>query len=245
MENNKAKIFNLLILDESGSMAAIREQTISGFNEILQSMQSLEKDFQGQSQFVSMYTFNNQDVKTIHDLAKVSSINPISNENYRPDGGTPLLDALGKGISQLEKQIETVASIEGKVFTYQVLVTVLTDGCENSSRIYSKAEIRAMIDRLEKGNWTFTYIGADHDVFSQSSDFGIKNVFNFSKTEEGLETMLKMEKDARMKFNRSVYETVEKPTANFFEDLGNTEGDNKPNDPSNHQKSLLKRFLGK
>ena len=244
MENNKAKIFNLLFLDESGSMDGVREQTISGFNEILQSMQSLEKDFQGQSQFVSMYTFNNQDVKTIHDLVAVTAIKPINNDNYCPTGGTPLLDALGKGITQLEKQIETVANVEGKVFKYQVLVTIMTDGYENSSRFYKLADIRAMIDRLEKGNWTFTYIGADHDVLRQSSDFGIKNSFNFSKDSEGMDLMLKMEKKSRMNFNRIVFDSEEKPTANFFEEVDPGTGEEGGKD-SDDAKSLFSRLFGK
>lgn len=218
MENNKSKIFNLLLIDESGSMSTLREQTISAFNEIVQGMQSLEKDLQGQSQFVSMYSFRNQDVKTLHDLAQIRSIEPLSKASYAPDGNTPLYDAIGKSVTLLEKQIHAAARIEGPSFKYQVLVTILTDGFENSSCVYSKAQIRSLIDRLAEGNWTFTYIGADHDVVMQSKDLGISDIYEFSKDEQGLKMMLEKEKMARIHFNQQIFENNEKPRTSFFRD---------------------------
>ncbi len=244
MENKKSKIFNLLLLDESGSMSSIHDQTISAFNEIIQTMQNLEKDLQGQAQFVSLHTFNNQAVKKILDLESVGSAQLLDNKTYAPNGSTPLLDALGTGISLLEKQINAVAQVEGPAFNYQVLVTVLTDGYENSSSHYTKQAIRSMIDRLQEGNWTFTYIGADHDVLSQSSDMGIKHSYAFSKDGKGMEALLKMEKESRVNFNRSIFNTSSKPTADFFDEKGKT-NDESSNSTKDADKSFIKRILGR
>lgn len=249
MENKKSKIFNLLLLDESGSMSSIHHQTISAFNEIMQTMQNLEKDLQGQSQFVSMHTFRNQELNTIHDLAKVAAVKPLNEKNFRPNGNTPLFDAIGKSATMLEKQIRAAASIEGPSFTYQVLVTILTDGMENASSMYSKADIRALVDRLQAGNWTFTYIGADHDVLRQSHDIGIKDTYEFSKDEIGLKMMLEKEKNARMQFNQEVFNFNQKPRAAFFKDEPETTDSNPKNQANttsnDDEKSFIKRILGR
>jgi uncharacterized protein YegL len=256
MENNNKKIFNLLLIDESSSMGSVRKQTISGFNEILQSIQSLQSEFEGQAQFVSMYSFSNSDLRKIHDLTDVTSVKMLDNSTYNPSGSTPLLDAIGQSVSALEKQIETIARVEGPDFSYQVLVTILTDGEENSSRKFTFDQIKKMIDRLQEGDWTFTYIGTDHDIMQQSSAIGINHVMNFSKDDAGMFDMLMKEKEARRVFNESYYKSNSKPLSKFFKDEqdgGNTTpikapkiNDNGPiGDPiPEGSKSLFKRIFG-
>ncbi len=86
---------------------------------------------------------------------------------YRPGGGTPLYDAIGKGMSKVNAQIE-----DGD----HVLVTIITDGEENSSEEWTLKMVRSMIEKLKKQNWTFTLIGTDNlDVETIGSFFEEKS----------------------------------------------------------------------
>jgi hypothetical protein len=112
---------------------------------------------------------------------------------------TPLYDALGFGLSKLEQHLATQTN-------YNVLVTVLTDGEENASKEYSGLAIKNKIDQLSEGNWTFTYIGTDHDVDKMASSLSIKNTMKFGKNEEGINSMFEEEFQGRVQFFKNVRE---------------------------------------
>jgi uncharacterized protein YegL len=150
-------VYNLIILDESGSMETIKNSTITGFNEIVQTIKGMGKQFPEQEHFVSLVTFNGLGIKTKLFNKKVKNLMEIDESTFQPDAATPLYDAIGFSVNKLRREIESVKDCA-------VLVTILTDGEENDSKEYTGAAVKKLVGNLKKHGWTFTYIGADHDV---------------------------------------------------------------------------------
>ncbi len=164
-----------IILDRSGSMNKIREETISGFNEQLKSFRD---NANGQDNRVTLVTFG-----TTPDAPRFFTLDAeLTEEDYIPRGWTALYDAIGDTITMLQ------AIEEEENTDVAFLVTVITDGQENHSKRFTQHKIATMIKELEdSGNWTFTYLGANHNVFEVSSalNFGAGNSKQFVLTVDG------------------------------------------------------------
>lgn len=195
----KHKVHNLIVLDESGSMESIKPSIINGFNELVQSIKGIQKQFPEQEHDISIISFNGFGNKVLHFMDDVSKLNTIDSSNYKPDAMTPLYDALGFSFTKLKKEIQSQTN-------YNVLVTILTDGEENCSIEYSGAVIKNMIEELSKENWTFTYIGTDHDVEKMATNLSIKNSMVFKKNSEGIKTMFEEEYDSRKRYFTNIRE---------------------------------------
>jgi len=126
----KHKVFNLIILDESGSMESIKQATISGFNEVVQTVKGVEQQFPEQEHFISLVTFNGLGIKTLLFNEPAKKLKPIDGDKYQPDSMTPLFDAMGLSLLKMKAVTENLTD-------YNVLVTILTDGMENTSREFS------------------------------------------------------------------------------------------------------------
>ena len=190
MLKNK-KTYYQLILDRSGSMGSCAEEAVSGFNEQVQQIKSLQEKYPEQEFFVSLTTFN-QSISMDIDRQRAAEIKELyvsntgshaSNKDaiaYVPDGMTALYDAIGHSVSHLEKMIgEEIARDEATA-----VVVIITDGWENSSREYSYKEVQRLIGRLEKTNdWTFSYLGATPDAVDIAVNLNIKahNALFFDK----------------------------------------------------------------
>ena len=126
-EEDETRIYNLIILDESGSMDSIREQALSGANETLQTIRTAQQENPDDHQMISFVTFDTGArrpfVRTIIDTEKIENVKDLTPDQYQPYGGTPLYDAMGLSITALKELVK-----EGD----HVLVTVITDGFENS-----------------------------------------------------------------------------------------------------------------
>ena len=173
----KAKIFNLIIVDESGSMSGLRNVTLSGINETINTIREAQKEYgEVQEHFISLVTFDERNdrntpaVRTIIDAAPASSVEDFS--DYRPQGCTPLYDAMGDSLSKLRNKISGDEDATG-------VVTVLTDGLENASRKWRVDELRKLIEQLKEEGWTFSYMGSAHDVKEVTDLLSIDNVLEF------------------------------------------------------------------
>ena len=93
-------VYNLILLDESGSMEIVRDTTIRGFNELVQTVQGLSEEFPQKKQLVSLTTFNGLAVKERLFLQEAHSLRPLALADYRPNASTPLHDAIGQGVSK-------------------------------------------------------------------------------------------------------------------------------------------------
>jgi len=197
MKNLKHNVYNLIILDESGSMQSIKDATISGFNEVVQTVKGVEKQFPEQAHFISLVSFNGLGIKTLLQQAPVSQLSEIDATRYQPASMTPLYDAMGSGLTNLR------AGLADKK-DYNVLVTILTDGLENASKEYNGNSIKKLVDELQGEGWTFTYIGANHDVESFAQTISITNTMTFKADSKGMKKMFDKEKKARVAYSRKI-----------------------------------------
>ncbi|HSF46262.1 MAG TPA: VWA domain-containing protein [Chitinophagaceae bacterium] len=175
----KQKTIYHLIVDKSGSMADVTHQTITGYNEQVQQIQSVQRDFPEQLITIGLSTFNGN-VEHYYFGVPAGNATWLSNQNYVPDGSTSLYDAIGSSVQRLEQQQAT----DIMDFDTTVVVIILTDGYENSSRTFRLVDIKRMIARLEEtGKWTFSFIGATLDAVEVAAQMDIKaqNSFAFSK----------------------------------------------------------------
>jgi hypothetical protein len=237
----KYQVHNLIILDESGSMESIKPSIINGFNELVRSIKGIQQQFPEQEHFISIISFNGLGNKIMHFIDPVSEVNTINSRNYKPDSVTPLYDAIGFGLSKLNNHLENQKN-------YTVLVTVLTDGEENASKEYSGLAVKNKIDELSEGNWTFTYIGTDHDVEKMASSLSIKNTMKFNKNEEGINSMFEEEFQGRVRYSMNVREG-KNFKENYFkkgEDLLEESKNEKPiTEDSTKKRSLWDKTIGK
>jgi hypothetical protein len=135
--------------------------------------------------------------KVLHFIDPIKKLDSINDRTYNPSSMTPLFDAMGFSISKLKKYLE------GKE-NYSVLVTILTDGEENSSQEYTGIAIKNLVDELKEQNWTFTYIGADHDVEKMAARMNIHNTMSFGKSESDIRNMFLKESSARVKYSMKI-----------------------------------------
>ena len=175
----KTRIFNLIIIDESGSMQSIKTAAIDSVNETIQTIRSAQKKHEDQEHFVSLVTFND-DVKTIYECVPVDEVKELTAETYQPDCCTALYDAMGISLNALRKKVAE---------DDKVLVTVVTDGYENASKEYSGKAIKALVDELKDKGWVFAYIGANQDVEAVAATISITNVMQFEATPLGTADM--------------------------------------------------------
>ena len=188
------RVFNLLVVDESGSMSIIRRQALVGINETLATIQKMQKAHADLEQRVTLITFDSTHTNVFYDNVRASNANPLKAKDYNPCGATPLYDAIGMGIAK-----NNALTTEDD----SVLVTIITDGEENCSEEYDLKMIKNLIEKLKKQNWTFTFIGTDNlDVESIAMDMGIDNHLQFSEDEAGTKKMFARENRARERYNK-------------------------------------------
>ena len=169
----RTQVYNVIILDRSGSMSAIRQAAIDGFNETLAGIRKAQEKFaQTQEHYVSLVAFCNCKTDAIFDKVPVGSARPITEADYEPCCGTPLYDAMGFTLTAMRKHVSGMADAV-------VVVTIITDGMENASREYSRAAIQSLVGSLRGEGWTFTYMGANQDSGAVAASLSIRNARNF------------------------------------------------------------------
>lgn len=190
-------------------MGSIKSTIIQGFNEIVQTIKGIEKEFLEQEHFISFVSFNGLGIKSHHFIDPVKKLKELDEKSYQPDACTPLFDAMGFGLNKLKQ------SLEGKT-DYNVLVTILTDGEENSSREFSGKDIKTLVEKLKENRWTFTYIGTDHDVEKIALSLSINNTLVFNKNEADIKDMFAKDRNARQKYSSKI-QMCQDTCSNYFE----------------------------
>lgn len=211
MEKKDSKrVHNLIIVDESGSMSIIRRQAFIGMNETLQTVRQMQKKYPDQEQYVTLFTFATGHTRWHYDNIPASQTRELNWSDYCPGGGTPLYDAIGKGISRVNAQIN-----DGD----HILVTVITDGEENSSVEWTLQMVRTMIERLKRQGWTFTLIGTDNlDVETMAQSFSIDEHLKFKQDEKGTLDMFAKEHRSREHFNFCIDQKRKIQKGKFFDE---------------------------
>ena len=166
MEERRNNVTELVfILDRSGSMAGLEEDTIGGFNAMIEKQRKEEGEC-----FVSTVLFDNVS-EVLHDRVKLSEILPMTDKEYTVRGGTALIDALGGAIRHVGN-IHKYARREDVPAHTMFIIT--TDGMENASYKYTSDQVKNMIERQkEKYGWEFLFIGANIDAVETAARYGI------------------------------------------------------------------------
>lgn len=170
-----------VILDRTGSMESIREDTIGGFNAFLQKQQSVP----GKAT-MTLVQFDSQDpYEIIHRFKPIEQVPELTRETYVPRAMTPLLDALGRGINDLEKSIGALKKGDRPS---KIVFVVITDGQENASREFRKDQISKMIKKkTDQSGWQFVFLSADLDAIGDAMSVGIcsQRFLLFEKNKKG------------------------------------------------------------
>lgn len=205
------RIYNLIILDKSGSMQSIRKAAVDNVNETLQTIREAEKRNRNQKHYVTLVTFNDES-KTVCDCERCFNVKDIDIKQYQPQCGTALYDTMGKSLNELRQKVSE---------TDKVLVTIITDGYENASIEYSGQAIKALVDELKGLGWVFAYIGANQNVEGFAASISITNTMKFEATEAGTYIMTKSLNRSRNRLYSTMSEpefNAEKANTDFFED---------------------------
>lgn len=159
----------IFLMDRSGSMSGSESDTIGGFNSFIKRERQ-----KGLNTRVTAVLFDDH-YEVLYKRKDINEVEELTDKQYWVRGCTALLDAIGKTINSLDKEIDN-----------KVLFVIMTDGLENASREYSKDQIRNLI---QNHNWEFIYIGADIDSYTEAGNIGIRKsrIANHVKSKEGFD----------------------------------------------------------
>ena len=197
------------IIDESGSMSSQQDTIISGFNEQIETMQNEEKE-QEVRYLVSLTKFNSKAEVMFIDKP-LNEVPKLTKNNYTPGGWTALYDAIGMTIDTA-KQGET-----------DTVITIMTDGAENSSKKWKKAGIKALIDiRQNENKWGFClFLVRNCDAWANATQLGVKNAVNYaaSSTGNAMRAMSAVRSTYTMSANNNTYDVSNLTASINTEDL--------------------------
>jgi len=206
----KTRIFNLIILDESGSMGCIERQAVSGVNETIQTIRAArEKYADEQEHLLTLVTFNTSRIKTLYDCVPIAEAAEMDESTYYPNCGTPLYDAMGRSLNALRKRVAPAD---------KVLVTIITDGYENSSVEYNGRAIKALVEKLKAEGWVFAYIGANQDVEAVAASMSIDNTLCFDESPRGSKQMFSCMSRSRSRWFDRVHDCDKNLAKDFFDE---------------------------
>lgn len=173
-----------VVLDRSGSMGSIFEDTCGGFNRFVEEQKKETSD-----EALMTLTQFSTDYNVVFNARPLNEVPLLSQENYRIGGGTALLDAMGKTINDVGAALRAMPDSERPE---AVVFVVITDGEENSSREFTKDKIGEMIKHQEeKYAWNFVFLGANFDAIQAGGSLGIRtaNAMNFKASSKGAQVM--------------------------------------------------------
>lgn len=179
MDQNKSEI--VAILDKSGSMSGLEDDTIGGYNSFLKE----QREVDGEAN-ITLVLFDHEYEK-IYDAEDIDDVDKLDSDTYKTRGSTALLDAVGRTINDVGNRLDNMEEDEKPA---NVIFFILTDGAENSSKEFSADKVADMIEHQEnKYSWEFIYGGANVDAFAEAGALNIKasNTFNYSADSDGID----------------------------------------------------------
>ena len=155
----------IFLIDKSGSMAHLTNDTICGFNGFVEGQKDDTKTTLTTVLFDTSW-------KILHDGVDVYEVNQMTTKDYMAYGGTAMLDAIGEIINRVQDRHDEL----GKEKPDNVLFVITTDGEENASKKFTKAQIEKMIKHQTNGHgWEFMFLGANMDAVKEAASIGIRH----------------------------------------------------------------------
>ncbi len=161
-KGNERTMFVSFLLDETGSMQSIKDDTIGGFNAYVDELKKTDGEI-----LFSLVSFNSNVTKRRYVAAPIRDVELLSNHNYSPQAMTPLIDA---SVKIINATAEAVAKRDDEV---DVVVVIQTDGLENVSVEYKNADLALLVKEKQAAGWQFMFLGAGLDAFKAAEDAGV------------------------------------------------------------------------
>jgi hypothetical protein len=202
-KEKSVKIYHLIILDNSASMASVTMQTIEGVNTQLKTIKADADEFKDQEHIFCLVTFGD---KIKYDVWKqaANTIEELTNKTYIANGwSTAMCDAIGGGINGLRNEIvEELKNEDTKVF-----VNIFTDGYENSSKEFDAKDCKELIEEVQQtGQWVVAMVGCEENVFEEAAKMGIHqgNTVKYARGAVGTQVAMQHLSRARHKMSDDV-----------------------------------------
>lgn len=171
----------IFVVDKSGSMSRLTNDTIEGFNGFVESQKDDTKTTLTTVLFDTSW-------RVLHDGVDVYEVAPMTTKDYITGGGTAMLDAIGETINRVQDRHDEL----GEEKPDNVLFVITTDGEENSSRKFTKSQIEKMIKHQTNGHgWEFIFLGANMDAVKVAENIGISydRAINYDWTSQGTDAL--------------------------------------------------------
>ena len=179
------------LLDETGSMDAVRDKTISGFNEYVAILKTNELPT-----ILRLMTFNTEGFNVPYDWDDICAVGDLTKQSYRPRAMTNLYDAIARLVQDTEDHVRGMSSRP------EVICTIMTDGLENSSTEYTRKAVFNLISEKEKEGWAFIYLGANQDAWAVSESIGIDRKSSANYQADAPERALRSAAEATNRYAR-------------------------------------------
>jgi len=182
---NPAPINISVVLDRSGSMRSVADDTVGGFNQSL-----AEQRRTAGAARLTLVQFDSEDpFELLIDGADIVTVPDLDPAAYQPRAWTPLYDAVGQMIARIEAGVEERAQ-KGLPEEDQI-VAIVTDGLENRSRRFTRGEVFGMVEERRRAGWVFVFLGADQDAYLEGGHIGVapRERVQWEKTPEGVQKM--------------------------------------------------------
>lgn len=172
------------ILDRSGSMSSLTTSTIEGYNTFLNDQKALTGKANWTLCLFDGGNYSWKDHKSyeiVHASVDIHSVPELTNEVYKPTGGTALIDAVCNTINEVYERVKNDPNAK-------VIVMIITDGQENESKEFKIEQMKDMItEREQKDKWAFLFLGANIDAFATGHNYGISKgkTMAFSASDNG------------------------------------------------------------
>jgi len=154
----------VFILDRSGSMQPLTQDTIGGFNAML------EKQKQAEGEAIVSTVLFNEESYVLYDRVDLKRVKPMTAAAYMPGGMTALTDAIGGAIRHIRR---VQSQMPEAIRPEHTLFVITTDGLENASRKYSADTVRSMVREQTENGWEFIFLGANIDAVETARSYGI------------------------------------------------------------------------
>lgn len=172
MKENLTEI--VFILDQSGSMTSLADDTIGGYNSYVK-----EQQREPGEAYLTTVLFDDRYI-VLHDHVNIQDVPPLTSHEYSPMGMTALMDAIGKTINSVGQRLANTPEEERPA---HVIFVITTDGYENDSQEFTRTQIKEMIEhQQQKYSWQFLFLGAGIDAYQEASSIGIGGAHAMSVT---------------------------------------------------------------
>lgn len=188
----------VFILDRSGSMSGKEEDTIGGFNSLIEKQKKEDGDC-----LVSVVLFDHE-TQVLYDRVPISNMKKMTEKEYNTSGCTALLDAMGGAIHHIGN-VHKYAREEDR--PAKTIFVITTDGLENASRIYTADKVRSMVrHEQDKYGWEFLFLGANIDAVETARHYGLKegHAVRFHNDKKGIELNYEVMSETVAKFRKGI-----------------------------------------